>query len=569
MKSRTRNETSRRKFISSLALGSITAAAAPTILRGNEAQIEDITNETLTAAEKIAGLSFTNDERTLLLEDVKQQLNSYKQIRDLEIPNDIPPAMHFLPHNSSMGSGFNSGEESVEQPEKSVSKPAGKGELAFLSACELSSLIRTRQISSLELTRLYLERLEKYDPQLECVITLTAERALEAARKADAEITAGKYRGPLHGIPWGAKDLLAAKGFPTTWGAMPYKEQLLDYDATTVKKLEEAGSILIAKLTLGALAWGDVWFDGVTKNPWNIKQGSSGSSAGPAAATSAGLSGFTIGSETWGSIVSPCTRCGATGLRPTFGRVGRGGAMALSWSMDKLGPIARSVEDCAHIFSAIHGHDPDDPASVTSPFNWKTQHNAKSVKIGYPAHLFEEKRDDTEWQSFDNRTLKTLEKMGYQLHPISLPEFPAGALAFILNVEAATAFDQLTLGNRDDLLVRQIKNAWPNAFRTARYVPAVEYMQANRARTLLMREMEKSIKDVDLYICPSFGGANLLTTNLTGHPAVVLPNGFRTDGTPTSITFMGHLHKDDILMSVANAYQQETDFHKKHPAAFY
>ena len=413
---------------------------------------------------------------------------------------------------------------------------------------------------------MYLGRLEKYGPKLECVITLTEELALEQARRADEEIAAGKYRGPLHGIPWGAKDLLAVKGYKTTWGATPYKDQVIEEDAAVVKRLEEAGAILVAKLTLGALAWGNVWYGGQTRTPWDYEQGSGGSSAGSGATTAAGLVGFAIGTETWGSIVSPSSACGVSGLRPTFGRVSRDGAMVLSWSMDKIGPMCRSVEDCAIVFDAIYGPDGKDLSVIDAPFNWDAGLDIKTLRIGYLEKAFEEEREDQEeWKAIDKVTMEKLRAMGLNLVPIELPDLPINALNFILDAEAAAAFDALTRSNRDDLLVRQIKNAWPNAFRKARLVPAVEYIQANRVRTMLMHAMAEILSEIDVYVAPSHVGDNLLLTNLTGHPCVVLPNGFRKDGTPTSISFMGTLFGEAETLAVARAYQDATGFHEKHP----
>ena len=369
----------------------------------------------------------------------------------------------------------------------------------------------------------------------------------------------------MHGIPWGAKDLLAVKGYKTTWGAMPYKDQLIDADATVVRRLEEAGAVLVGKLTLGALAWGDVWFAGKTRNPWNTEEGSSGSSAGPAAATSAGLVGFSIGSETHGSIVSPCTVCGATGLRPTFGRISRYGAMALSWTMDKIGPICRSVEDCALVFNAIYGPDGKDNTVVDLPFNWDAGRGIKDLKVGYIKSAFEQERKDKEFKANDQAALEALRHLGLDLIPIELPDYPVDAIGFILSVEAAAAFDELTRSGRDALLVRQIKNAWPNRFREARLVPAVEYIQANRLRTLLIKAMHELMSNIDAYVAPSWVGDNLLLTNLTGHPAVVLPNGFNKEQEPTSITFTGKLYGESEVLTVAKAYQDATGFHLKHP----
>jgi Asp-tRNA(Asn)/Glu-tRNA(Gln) amidotransferase A subunit family amidase len=410
------------------------------------------------------------------------------------------------------------------------------------------------------------------------VITMTGDLALEQADLADREISAGRYRGPLHGIPWGAKDLLAVAGYRTTWGAKPFEDQIRSETATVAARLREAGATLLAKLSVGALAWGDVWFDEMTRNPWNPEQGSSGSSAGSAASTAAGLVGFAIGTETWGSIVSPCTRCGATGLRPTFGRVSRHGVMALSWSMDKIGPIARSVEDCALVFGAIHGADGLDPTAVDRPFAWPPRRDPRALRVGYVKSLFEEDRaaeveDESEkaalreWQAHDLATLEALRGIGIEPAPVELPDgFPIDALALILTAEAATAFDELTRSGKDDLLVRQVRDAWPNVFRQGQLITAVDYIRANRVRTLVMQAMEHMMADVDVYVAPSYGGDNLLLTNLTGHPAVVVPNGFRSaDDTPTSVTFMAGLHREEDALSVAHAYQQATGFHLRRP----
>ncbi len=412
---------------------------------------------------------------------------------------------------------------------------------------------------------MYLERLKEHGPTLQCVVTLTEELALKQAARADAEIAAGKYRGPLHGIPYGAKDLLAVKGYKTTWGAMPYKDQMIDENSTVVKKLEEAGAVLVAKLTLGALAWGDVWFGGKTKNPWNLEEGSSGSSAGSGSATAAGLVAFAIGTETWGSIVSPSTRCGVTGLRPTFGRVSRAGAMALSWSMDKIGPMCRTVEDCAIVFNAIYGPDGLDQSLIDLPFNYNADVDLTGLRIGYLKSAFE---GDYTGKDNDEASLKVLRELGVDLIPFELPEFPVENISFILWAEAAAAFDELTRSGQDELMVRQIQRAWPNVFRASRFIPAVEYIQANRARHILIQKMAEQMKAVDLFVTPSFGGNNLLVTNLTGHPCVVVPNGFKENGSPTSISFIGQLYDEGTILAVAKAYQDATDWHKQHPSMF-
>jgi Asp-tRNA(Asn)/Glu-tRNA(Gln) amidotransferase A subunit family amidase len=394
---------------------------------------------------------------------------------------------------------------------------------------------------------------------------VTRERALEQAQQMDAELEQGIYRGPLHGIPYGAKDLLAVEGYKTTWGAAPYKDQEIDETATVVQKLDQAGAVLIAKTTLGALAYGDIWFGGRTNNPWNLEQGSSGSSAGSASGTAAGLFPFAIGTETLGSIVSPSTRNGTTGLRPTYGRVSRTGAMALSWTMDKIGPITRSAEDAALVFNAIYGPDGKDQTIVDLPFNFDATIDIKDLRIGYLKSAFEQ---DYWNKGRDSLVLETMKELGVKLIPIELPDYDAGPLRLILTAEGAAAFDQLILTDQDDLMQWQEPNAWPNTFRAAHFIPATEYINANRARYELIQKMDSVMQDVDVYISPAFGGGNLLVTNLTGHPSVVVPNGFTEDGSPTSITFVGDLFDEATLLSVARAYQEATDHHKKHPPLF-
>jgi Asp-tRNA(Asn)/Glu-tRNA(Gln) amidotransferase A subunit family amidase len=440
----------------------------------------------------------------------------------------------------------------------------------------LAELMRTRRISSLALTQMYLERLKRYDPALKFVVSLTEERALAQAKEADKDIAAGHYRGPLHGLPWGAKDLLAVKKYKTTWGAGGFEDQMVDEDATVVRRLDKAGAVLVAKLTLGALAQGDVWFGGLTRNPWKTDQGSSGSSAGPASATAAGCVAFAIGSETLGSISSPSTRCGTTGLRPTFGRVPRTGAMALSWSMDKLGPICRAAEDCAIVLDAIYGPDGKDGSVHDIGYGWDATLDPKTLRIGIITADFEHRkppenerpeqkaaREDND--RFNDAALDVIKtKLGWKLIPVKLPDLPWQAMRPILVAEAAAAFDELTRSGRDKLLTAQSKNDWPNTFREARFIPAVEYINGNRARTLGMQGMAEVFKNVDVIVAPTFSN-QLLITNLTGHPAVILPNGFRADGTPVSLTFLGDLFGESKLLAVAKAYQDATDFHRKHP----
>ena len=523
---------------------------------------QPLTVEIVKQAEKIMGLEFTVAEADSMLVELTDTRKNFEEIRKVELKNEVCPALLFNP--LPVGFKFEKGQSFFKASDlKMVTMPTDKNDLAFYNVRQLAELIKTKKISSVELTKFYLERLKKYDPQLQCVVTLTEALALKQAAQADAEIAAGKYRGLLHGIPYGAKDLLAKKGYKTTWGSVPYKDQVLDYDAVVVERLEKSGAVLCAKLTLGELAWGDVWFGGTTKNPWNLKRGSSGSSAGSASSVAAGLLPFAIGSETLGSIVSPSSECGDTGLRPTFGRVPRTGAMALSWSMDKLGPICRTVEDCAIVFNAIYGKDGKDLTVMDAPFQFDgTKKDLKGIKIGYLKTDFEGKYGN---KTTDSLTLLTMKKLGAELIPMELPSLPSNDLSFLLTVEGAAAFDDITRSGKDDLMVRQIKNAWPTAFRAARFVPAVEYIQANRHRSLLIQDFHKKLGDIDVYLSPALSGRNLTMTNLTGHPCVVLPNGFRKEGRPVSITFMGKLFGEGKLLQVAKIYQEATDFHLKHP----
>jgi Asp-tRNA(Asn)/Glu-tRNA(Gln) amidotransferase A subunit family amidase len=553
----------RRRF---LALASA-AAALPAALAAQEKD-GPVSPRTIAETEKLVGLEFTEADRELMQKGLAEQVEDYKKIRSVTIDNSVPPALRFDPVLPGMEipQGVSSAPMIVAETADAV--PADLEEVAFWPVTRLAPLVRAGKIRSVDLTKMYLARLRRLDPSLLSVITYTEERAMEQAERMDQEIAAGKYRGPLHGIPWGAKDLLAARGYRTTWGSVPFKEQVIDMDATVVERLEKAGAVLIAKLTLGELAWGDVWFGGMTRNPWNLEQGSSGSSAGSAAATVAGGVGFSIGSETLGSIISPSTRTGATGLRPTFGRVSRHGAMALCWSLDKLGPICRSVEDCALVFQAIHGPDGKDDTVVDAPFRWDPELDPRKLRVGYVKSRFEAKPAEGQEESHahDLASLEALRGLGIELRPIELPsEWPIDALGIILGVEAASAFDELTRSGKDDLLVRQVEQAWPNVFRQGQLTPAVAYVQANRIRTLLMREMAKLFAGLDAYVVPSFGGPNLLLTNLTGHPAVVVPNGYRKDGTPTSISFIGDLYGEDRVLALAKAYQDATGFHRKHP----
>ncbi len=525
-----------------------------------------ITQQVVANAEKIMGLNFTSAEQDSMLNALNDRLESYQTIRKIHLNNNVPPAILFNP----IPEDFNlpRGKSSFQMSDYSKTKmPQNINDLAYFTIGQLAYLLKTRQVTSVELTKLFIKRLKKYSPELHCTITLTQDLAMKEAKEADREIADGKYSGPLQGIPFGVKDLLATQGYKTTWGAGAYKNQTIDENATVVKRLENAGGVLVAKLSMGALAMGDVWFGGKTRNPWDTTQGSSGSSAGPAAAVSAGLVPYAIGTETWGSIVSPSTRCGDTGLRPTYGRVSRTGAMTLSWSMDKIGPICRDVEDCAIVFNSIYGPDGVDQTLYDLPFNYKPGINLKGLKIGYLADDFNK---NYRFKTQDSLTIEELKKLGVSLIPIKLPNLPVNDISFVLDAEAAAAFDELTRSNRDELLVRQNKYAWPNIFRAARFIPAVEYLNANRIRYLLIQRMNKMFKNnkIDMYLAPSQEGDNSLVTNLTGHPLVVVPNGFTKNGHPASITFVGQLFNEGRILAAARAYQDATGFQLKHPSMF-
>src|SRR3984885_1334648 len=584
------------KAQSSAQLGGVSADATA---------LPSITPEMIDAAAVIVGISVTAEQKQLMVEGLDAQRKAYGAIRELKMANSVSPAFVFDPAPGGMVL------DTVKKPIKISAAPdvkawagaasaglAGESDtLASASVRELAELVKTRKVSSVALTKMYVARLKKYDPQLHFVITLTEERAMEHAAAADREIAAGNHRGPLHGIPWGAKDLLAVKGYRTTWGAAGFEQQQFDYDATVVARLDNAGAVLIAKMTMGALAQGDLWFGARTRNPWNKRQGSSGSSAGSASAVAAGCLGFALGTETLGSISSPSTRCGATGLRPTFGFVPRTGAMALSWTMDKIGPICRAVEDCALVLSAIYGPDGHDLSVQQAAFNWDANFNWKTLRVGYlkssfevptlPPGLSDAQKTSNERRAYDAKyggsALDELRKMGVALIPLEMPDFPFGAIVPVLEAESAAAFDDLTRSGRDKLLTGQMPFDWPNQFRVARFYSAVDYIQAMRARTLVIAEMAKLFAQVDVIVTPS-AGPQLQATNLTGHPAVIVPNGVRGDdapkgesdedgaltntggpGTPESLTFLGALYSEARLAAFARAYQDATKFHLRHP----
>lgn len=555
----------RRSFMGYFAGAGLTSTLFPGVLWAKIAAGEEITVQTVAAAEELAGLEFGKEQREIIVDDLKQQRTQIQALHKVRLPNDVPPALVFdpVPPGAKLPPGRDG--RTVRSRVTLREVPSSIEELAFEPVTVLSELIRRRRVSSMQLTRMYLDRLRRYDALLRPVVTITEERALRQAAAADAEISRGRYRGPLHGIPWGAKDLLAVRGYRTTWGAAPFREQLIDEDATVVQRLDNAGAVLVAKLSLGELAWGDEWFGGTTRNPWKHDQGASGSSAGPGSATAAGLVGFSIGSETLGSISSPSTRNGVTGLRPTFGRIPKTGAMALSWSMDKLGPMCRSVEDCALVFEAIHGPDGLDHSAVREhPFTWDARVTPRQLRIG----MFEDAfgRDEKQYanKKWDMAALDILRAQGATLIPLKIPEAPYDSMRMILSAEAAAAFEELTRTGRDRELTRQGKNTWPTVFRAARFIPAVDYINANRVRTLAMQQWLDLFRDVDVIVAPT-SSTQLVATNFTGHPAVILPNGFREDGTPVSITFLGKLFGESDLLAVAHSYQSATDWHRRRP----
>jgi Asp-tRNA(Asn)/Glu-tRNA(Gln) amidotransferase A subunit family amidase len=565
----------RRAFMAYFTTAGLGGTLLPGVLWAKVASGMEITAATIAQAEEVAGLSFEPEEREMMVENLRSQAERIAGLHSIQLDNSVSPAIVFNP----LPPGKSVAPDRRRPPVRSrVSVPVVTSDLealAFAPVTTLSELIRRQRVTSLQLTRMYLARLRKYDPVLKCVVSLTEERALRQAREADAEIARGRYRGALHGIPWGAKDLLAVRGYKTTWGAGPFREQVIDTDATVVERLDAAGAVLVAKLTLGELAQGDIWFGGTTKNPWKIDQGSSGSSAGPASATAAGLIGFSIGSETLGSISSPSTRCGTTGLRPTFGRVPRTGAMALSWSMDKLGPICRSVEDCALVLGAIYGPDGKDNSVISADYRWDATVSPRTPRVGYVKSAFDlpqldpkdEKRTVHASKKFDDAALAALRGLGVNLIPVEIPPLNYDAMRLALTAEAAAAFDDLTRSNRDKELVQQGKGDWANTFRSARFIPAVDYVNANRARSIAIEQWDRLMKTVDVIVTPTSasGLSQLVATNLTGHPAVILPNGFRDDGTPVSLTFVGGLFEEGKLLAVAHAYQQATGFHLRHP----
>jgi Asp-tRNA(Asn)/Glu-tRNA(Gln) amidotransferase A subunit family amidase len=521
------------------------------------------------AAARLLDLTFTQKEIDTMYEGVKENLEGYRMMHKQTLNNNVPMSLWQSPVLPGMH--FNEKQEKISwNISSNVQMPENKNDLAFYNILQLASLIKNKKITSVALTQFFIDRLKKFGDSLQCVITITEEIAMQQALQADAEIAQGKYRGPLHGIPYGLKDLFAVKGTKTTWGAAPYRNQVIDEDAFVYQQLKSAGAVLIAKFTLGALAMGDYWYGGRTKNPWNTKTGSSGSSAGSTSATVAGLVPFAIGTETWGSIVSPSSTCGATGLRPTFGSISRSGAMTLSWSLDKVGPICRSAEDAALVFNSIHGTDGFDMSAVNKPFNYKPKADIKKMKVAYAKNYFDKITDTSrnEW-----KVLAAYKSLGVALVPVNFPDsgvYNFNIMDIVISAECAAAFDEFTRNNIDDEMTQQGKNDWPNSFRVSRLMSAVEYINANRHRYLLMQKVNDVMKNVDVLICPTRSSGNQgAITNLTGHPVVCMPTGFdKRFNLPTSITLIGNLYDEATILSAAKAYQDATPWDEMHPPKF-
>jgi Asp-tRNA(Asn)/Glu-tRNA(Gln) amidotransferase A subunit family amidase len=595
----------RRRFLAYFSGTGLTATLLPGTLWAQVQQTggERVTPEMLKSALALAGLSFSDDDQKAMLQGVNRSLTSYEELRKLSIPNDVAPPFYF----SSLVPGMkvNRTREPLRASAPKVKRPTDLEEVAFWPVTDLAQLVKTRQATSVELTKMYLARLHKYNEKLNCVVTFLDEVALAQAKQADAEIASGKYRGPLHGIPWGAKDIIAVKGFKTTWGSNAYKDQTIDEDASVVEMLREAGAVLLAKLTTGELAQGDRWFGGQTKNPWNLAEGSSGSSAGPSSATAAGLVAFGIGTETSGSILSPSARCGITGLRPTFGRISRFGVMALSWTQDRLGPLCRYAEDCALVMSAIARPDGRDLSVAEIPFNWNAQLDIRKLRVGYLKDGFDETRDALAKQH-DEKTLEQVQALGLKLIPVSVPEFSVDTSSY--GVESAVFFDELIRSGRDKQLTNPGR---ANGWRASRLMPAVEYLQSQRARMMMMMKLAEATAGVDVYLAPSGAGGgppagagrrggaatdgagtdgaagrrgatdgaapnpqrrasvtqrHFNMANLACYPALAVPNGFAESGSPGSITFYGRPFSEGEILALAKAYQDVAGFHLKKPS---
>jgi Asp-tRNA(Asn)/Glu-tRNA(Gln) amidotransferase A subunit family amidase len=577
-----RTVSDRRAFLACFSRFGIASTLFPTVLwaRVEENNVSRVTKEMLRSAAAVAGQSFTDQQLDQLMNGVNQHLAEYEALHKIELDNSVAPPIYFNPMVPGMTPDMMM--ERTKRPfqmsvPERVTRPQNLEDVAFWPVTKLAELVRSRQVRSVELTEMYIARIKRHNPKLLCVVTLTEDLALRQAREADKEIAAGHYRGPLHGIPWGIKDLAAVKGYPTTWGAAPFKDRIIDADATVVSRLAQAGAVLIAKLATGELALDDVWFGGQTKNPWDLSMGSQGSSAGPGSATAAGLVGFSIGTETGGSIVEPSGICGVTGLRPTFGRISRHGFMTLSWSLDKIGPMCRSVEDCALVLNAIQGPDDHDLSVVDVPFNWDAKLDIRKLRVGYLKAAFSNTQQTPKVDANDQAALERIRSLGVNLVEVALPPEPALSVSALITAiiygEGNAALKD-PVETRPERLVRQDRVVRQNALRL---LPAVDYLNASRIRTQLMQQMARAIAEIDVYVVPfdysdytpnPVATLNTSLTNLTGHPCVVLPHGFNEKGDPTSLTFIGKLFGEAQMLALARAYQQATDWHLKHPKNF-
>ncbi len=542
----------RRRLLKVLTASGIGTALFQRSAAASIVAADEISVQAIKQAEWISELELTDEQREEIVGIVNNAAGRMADLRKMKLNADTPMAIHFAPtYDQPQVSSLS---RSAEPRQASVIQlPSSEKDIAFLPVHRLSWLVRTQTISSVDLTKIYLRRLKKYSPMLRCVVTLTEELAMEQASRADAEISSGRYRGPLHGIPWGAKDLIAVNGYPTSWGIPHLKDRELDQSATVAKRLEDAGAVLCAKLSLGALAQGDRWFGGKTRSPWNPQIGSSGSSAGSACSVVAGLVAFTLGSETLGSIISPSIRCGASSLRPTFGRVSRAGCMPLSWSLDKIGPICRTVEDCALVFDAIHGTDDRDPTAGSFAFEWPSRQKLKGLKVGYT----QSRRSQPKEERAD---LALFQSLGCELVEVKLPSVESFLpLIAIIDIEAASVFDELLRAGHTDGW-----NSWDEDFRAAQYVSAVDYVRVQRARTVLIKEYSKAIEGVDILV----NANDLIHTNFTGHPQVVMPVGYsnqRGGKSPIPCLLTGQLNQDELLLSIANQFQDKQTAHREHP----
>ncbi len=524
------------------------------------------TKKDVRKSEKLIGLDFSKKDVDTLYPYLKRNRSGFDSLRKYPIGNDVFPAVRFDPTPMGFTMPEQMNGTQWEIPDH-VEIPEPYDLLAYYTIPQLASLIKNQKITSTELTQFFLARLKKYQPALQCTISITEELALQQAKRADEEIKNGKYRGILHGIPYGTKDLMAVPGYTTTWGAEPYKDQVINETATVIQKLEDAGAVLVAKLVSGSLARGDVWFGGKTKNPWDTTQGASGSSAGSGSATSAGLVPFALGTETLGSITSPSTRNGVTGLRPTYGRVSRHGVMSLSWSMDKVGPLARNAEDCAIIFETIQGKDPQDLSTADLPFGVDWNKDIKNLKVAYLKEDIE--KDTTDSGENLRKALKSLENLGVDPTAVEMPkDIPYRGFDIILRAEAGAFFDELVRSGDVDKMVEQDQRSRANSLRQSRFIPAVEYLQANRQRQVLIEKMQDLMKDYDVLISPTFGNDQLMATNLTGHPVIAIPTGLDKKNHPTSMTFVGNLYDEASILLLAKAFQEATEFDEMHPPGY-